>query len=66
MQGIKSSKAKVDKLSGRLLIYGADILAKPVSTVCNISIFQEFFPNACKIAKLKPVFKNGKNTNSSN
>ena len=39
MQDIKSSEAAgIDKLSGRFLKDGADILAKPVSALCNLSI----------------------------
>ena len=63
MKDIKISKAWVDKLWGRFLKDGADILAKPVSA---LSIFWGFFTNALKVAKLKPIFKNEKNTNPSN
>ena len=57
MQDIKSSKtAGVDKLSGMFL----------VSTLCNLSISQGVFPSACKVAKLKPIFKKGKKTDPSN
>ena len=67
MQDIKSSKAAgVDKLSGRFLKDGADILVKPVSALCNLAISREVFPHACKVAKLKPVFKKGKKTDPSN
>ena len=61
MQDIKSSKAAgIDKLSGKFLKDGADILAKPVSTLCNLLISRGVFPSACKVAKLKPIFKKGK------
>ena len=61
MQDIKSSKAAgIDKLSGKFLKDGADILAKPVSTLCNLLISGGVFPSACKVAKLKPIFKKGK------
>ena len=67
MQDIKSSKtAGVDKLSGMFLKDGTDILAKPVSALCNLSISQGVFPSACKVAKLKPIFKKGKKTDPSN
>ena len=67
MQDIKSSKAAgIDKLSGRFLKDGADILAKPVSALCNLSISRGVFPSACKVAKLKPIFKKGKKTDPSN
>ena len=67
MTNIEISKAAaVDKLSGRFLKDGANILAKPISTLCNLSISQGVFPNACKVAKLKPIFKKGKKTDPSN
>ena len=67
MTNIESSKAAgVDKLSGRFLKDGANILAKPISAICNLSISQGVFPNACKVAKLKPIFKKGKKTDPSN
>ena len=61
IRDIKSSRAAgVDKLSGSFLKDGADILAKPVSALCNLSISRGVFPNTCQIAKLKPIFKKGK------
>ena len=66
MTNIESSKAAgVDKLSGRFLNDGANILSKPISALCNLSISQGVFSNACKVAKLKPIFKNGKKTDPS-
>ena len=60
MTNIESSKtARVDKLSGWFIKDGANILAKPISALCNISIsLSHNLPNACKVAKLKPMFKN--------
>ena len=67
MTNIVSSKAAgVDKLSGRFLKDGANILAKPISELCNLSISQGVLASACKVAKLKPIFKNGKTTDPSN
>ena len=67
MTNIASSKAAgADKLSGRFLKDGTNILAKPISAICNLSISQGFFPNACKVVKLKPIFKKGKKINPSN
>ena len=58
---IESSEAAgVDKLSNRLLEDSTDVPAKLISTLCNLSISQGVFPNACKVAKLKPIFKKGK------
>ena len=67
MTNIESSKAAgVDKLSGRFLKDGANILAKPISALCNLSISEGVFPNACKVAKLKPIFKKGTEPDPSN
>ena len=67
MTNIESSKAAgVDKLSGRFLKDGSNILEKPISALCNLSISQGVFPNACKFVKLKPIFKKGKKTDPSN
>ena len=54
-----SKAAGVDNLPGRFLKDGAVILAKPVTEICNLSIKSKMFPEPCKIAKLKPIFKNG-------
>ena len=67
MTNIESSKAAgADKLSGRFLKDGSNILEKPIYALCNLSISQGVFPNACKFAKLKPIFKKGKKTDPSN
>ena len=66
MTNIESSKAAgVDKLFGRFLKDGTNILVK-TSALCYLSISQGVFLNACKIAKLKPIFKKGKKTDPSN
>ena len=67
MTNIESFKAAgVDKLSGRFLKDGVSILAKLISALCNLPISQGVFPSACKVAKLKPIFKKGKKTDPSN
>ena len=61
IQDIKGFKtAGVDKLLEMFLKDGADILAKPVSARCSLSISRRPFPNACKVVKLKPILKKGK------
>ena len=45
---------------------GAEILVKPLSKICSLSIITRTFPNACKVANLKPIFKKGKKTDPSN
>ena len=61
MQDSRSSEAaEADKLSQSFLKDGADILAKPVSALCNPSISQGVFRKACKVAKLTPIQKRKK------
>jgi len=42
------------------------MIAKPLSQICNLSIKLAKFPDKCKIAKLKPLFKKGDKTNPKN
>ena len=64
---IESSKAAgLDKLSSSFLRDDANILAKPISKLCNLSISQGVFPNSRKVAKLKPIFKKNKKMDPSN
>ena len=51
--------AGIDQISGKFLKDGAGILAKPISELCNLSMTLGSFPDACKIAKVKPLFKKG-------
>ena len=52
-----SKAAGIDNLSGRFLKDGAKVLSKPISDLCNLSIISEKFPDPCKVAKLKPLYK---------
>ena len=58
--------AGIDDPSGRFLRDGSRVLSKPVSELCNLSIKLGSFPDSCKVAKLKPLFKKGFKTNPSN
>ena len=58
-----SEAAAIDKISGRFLEDGANILAKPIAKICNISISSGLFPSDCKIAKLEQLHKKGSKTN---
>ena len=49
--------AVIDNLPGRFLKDVAVILAKPISKIFNLSIKSAVFPDPCKLAKLKPLFK---------
>ena len=54
--------ASMDNISGRFLKDGADILAIQVTQICNSSVKLPHFPNNCKLAKLKPLYKKGSKT----
>ena len=67
LKNIKGSKAAgLDNLSGRFLKDGAKVLAKPITDICNLSITSGKFPDSCKLAKLKPIYKKGSLTEASN
>ena len=61
-----SKAASLDNLSGRFLKNDAEVLAKPITDLCNLSITSRKFPDSCKIAKLKPIYKKGSFTEASN
>ena len=67
LRGINICKAAgIDDLLSRFLKDGSQVLSKPISELCNLSIKLGSFPDSCKIAKLKPLFKKGSKTNPSN
>ena len=67
LKNTKVSKvAGLDNLSGHFLKDGAKVLAKPITELCNLSITSGKFPDSCKIAKLKPIYKKGSLTEASN
>ena len=43
-----------------------EVLALPLGNVINLSIKLSTFPEECKIAKLKPIFKKGARTHPKN
>ena len=61
-----SKAAGIDDLCGRFLKDGAKVLSKPISDLCNLSITSEKFPDPCKVAKLKPLYKKGSVTEPCN
>ena len=61
-----SKTASLGNLSGRFLKDGGKVLAKPITELCNLSITSGKFPDSCKIAKLKPIYKKGSLTEASN
>ena len=67
MKGLNPSKAAgIVNLSRKFLKDGADILARPISQLCNHSIKLNSFPRSCKIVKIKPLFKKGSKTDPQN
>ena len=67
MENIEISKTSgVTKLPERFLKYGAKILSKPISEICNLSMSHGIFSNACKVVKLKAIFKKDKKVDPSN
>jgi len=58
--------AGIDNIKAIFLKDGASILGKPISKLCNLSIRLSIFPEKCKIAKLKPLFKKGSKTEPKN
>ena len=61
-----SKAAGIDNLSGCFLKDGAKVLSKPICDLCNLSITSEKFPDSCKVAKLKPLYKKGSVTEPCN
>ena len=49
----------LDRISSKFLKDDAEVLALPLYNFVNLSIMQSLFPDQCKIAKLKPLFKRG-------
>ena len=67
LRDIDTSKAAgIGRLPGRILKDGADVLAKPVTYIFNLSISLNKFPRALKLAKVKPIFKKAQKINVSN
>ena len=60
LQKIDPSKAVgLDNLGGKFLKDGATELSLPLTQLINFSIKSSVFPEQCKIAKLKPLYKKG-------
>ena len=59
--------ASIDNISGWFLRWcWYIILAIPVTQICNLSIKLSHFPDDCKLAKLKPLYKKGSKTDPKN
>ena len=58
VHSLKNSKCEgVDGLSLSPIKETIDLLAAPLSHICNLSFERGFFPDKLKIAKILPVFK---------
>ena len=67
MKHVEVTKAAgIDQISGTFIKDGAQILAEPISEPCILSMTLGSFLDACKIAKVKPIFKKGPKTDRSN
>ena len=63
LPSLDTSKATgIDQLSAKFLRDSAEILALPLGNIINLSIKLSTFAEECKIAKLKPIFKEGGST----
>ena len=58
--------AGIDNLTGKFLKEGAPVLASPITNLINLSITLSSFPDDCKIAKLKPLYKKEAKTKPKN
>ena len=57
---INNSKSPgFDNIPGKFLKDGCEIISAHVSDIFNLSVMLSKFPNQCKIAKIKPIFKKG-------
>ena len=54
---IKPKSAGIDNVTGKFLKEGAPVLVSPITDLVNLSISLSLFPDDCKIAKLKPLYK---------
>ena len=58
--------AGIDQIGRRFLKDGPTALACPIKHLCNLSIQLSKFPDECKIALLKPLFKKGSKLEAKN
>ena len=58
MKDLNPAKAAgIKNVPGKFLKDGTDVLTRPLSQLCNLSIKLNLFPGGCKIAKVKLLFK---------
>ena len=56
----------MEQIPAKFLRDGAEVLVFPLGNIINLSIKLSTFPEECKIAKLKPIFKKGARTDPQN
>ena len=56
----------MDQIPAKFLRDSAEVLALPMENIINLSIKLSTFPEKCKIAKLKPIFKRGARNDTKN
>ena len=61
-----AKSAGIDNPTGKFLKEGAPVLASPITDLVNLSISLSLFPDDCKIAKLKPLYKKEAKTKPKN
>ena len=61
-----AKSAGIDNLTDKFLKEGAPVLASPITDLVNLSISLSLFPDNCKIAKLKPLYKKEAKTKPKN
>ena len=67
LEEVNSAKsAGIENLAGKFLKEGTPALASPITDLCNLSISLSSFPDDCKIAKLKPLYKKEAKTKPKN
>ena len=58
---IKALKAKnttgYDGIYSIILKHGADLISKPLTHICNTSLNSGVFPDRCKFAIVRPIYK---------
>ena len=57
-----SNAAGLEQIPAKFLRDGAEVLVVPLGNIINLSIKLSTFPQECKIAELKPIFKKGART----
>ena len=61
-----SSAVDHDGLSRRLIKYIFDVIVKPFTQICNLSLATGTFPDAMKVAMVTPLFKSGNKSHCKN